>query len=262
MITIIYVIEEILGDELTPYYTKIYGGPTRSLQRFLEAEDNNPEKAADKYRKALLFFENFPLERNNEVTEEEKEKYKIFLSMWPIKFVGYTKAGNLLLYTKLQDIQPKKFVKELGEDRIKKYFALYGGESLILQNFGNREIKPQDETAWAQTVEIFDLKNISLSQLHISGLRVLARVLKIGQDVFPDTLEKSYIINAPWFFAAAWKIIKLGLNARTIARVTISRGNCKTEIAKHVNSEDFVDKMFEGAGKVTFELPKLSDIEE
>ena len=69
------------------------------------------------------------------------------------------------------------------------------------------------------------------------------KILKLGQIMFPDNLAKSYIINAPWFFTAAWRVIRLGVARATIEKVTISRGNCRAEIAELLGSEELADQL-------------------
>ena len=54
---------------------------------------------------------------------------------------------------------------------------------------------------------ILDLAGVSLSNFY----RVKDYVMQassIGQDRYPETMGKFYIINAPWAFTAVWAVIK------------------------------------------------------
>ena len=50
---------------------------------------------------------------------------------------------------------------------------------------------------------------------------MLARVLKIGQDHYMESLHRCIIFNAPKVFAIAWSIISTVLNERTRAKTLI-----------------------------------------
>ena len=53
-------------------------------------------------------------------------------------------------------------------------------------------------------MEIYDLKGVGRHQLGMSGLLVLKRILGIGQGLYPENLDRTIIINAPWFFSGTF----------------------------------------------------------
>ncbi|RPD62159.1 hypothetical protein L226DRAFT_546034 [Lentinus tigrinus ALCF2SS1-7] len=73
---------------------------------------------------------------------------------------------------------------------------------------------------------ILDLYNVSL----MSFFKVRDYVLqasRIGQDRYPETMGKFYIINAPWAFSGTWNIIKPWLDPATVAKIEILGGKDK-----------------------------------
>lgn len=46
----------------------------------------------------------------------------------------------------------------------------------------------------------------------------------IGQDRYPETMGKFYIINAPWAFSAVWAVIRPWLDEVTVAKIDIISG--------------------------------------
>ena len=54
---------------------------------------------------------------------------------------------------------------------------------------------------------------------------MMARVLKIGQNHYPESLHKCIIINAPRFFSIAWTVVSMVLHERTRAKTIILSGN-------------------------------------
>ncbi|KAI0706896.1 CRAL-TRIO domain-containing protein [Cerioporus squamosus] len=70
---------------------------------------------------------------------------------------------------------------------------------------------------------ILDLYNVSLMAFFKVKDYVLA-ASRIGQDRYPETMGKFYIINAPWAFSGTWNIIKPWLDPATVAKIEILGG--------------------------------------
>ena len=76
------------------------------------------------------------------------------------------------------------------------------------------------------------------SQLHLPSLRILARVLKIGQDHYPENMRKTFFINAPMVFSAAWAIVSTVLDERTLAKITITSGDGGDDLRDYVGGTE------------------------
>ena len=70
---------------------------------------------------------------------------------------------------------------------------------------------------------ILDLYNVSLMAFFKVKDYVL-QASRIGQDRYPETMGKFYIINAPWAFSGTWNIIKPWLDPATVAKIEILGG--------------------------------------
>jgi len=71
---------------------------------------------------------------------------------------------------------------------------------------------------------ILDLKNVSLSNFY-SVKDYISQASSIGQDRYPETMGKFYIINAPWAFAAVWAVIKPWLDEVTVNKINILKSS-------------------------------------
>ena len=67
----------------------------------------------------------------------------------------------------------------------------------------------------------------------------------IGQDRYPETLGKFYIINAPWAFSAVWSVIKPWLDEVTVKKIDILGGGYKDELLKQIPA-DSLPKQYGG----------------
>ena len=84
---------------------------------------------------------------------------------------------------------------------------------------------------------ILDLGSVSLSNFYRVKDYVSAAA-SIGQDRYPETMGKFYIINASWAFSAVWAIIRPWLDEVTAAKVEIVGGGYKEALLKQIPKEN------------------------
>lgn len=84
---------------------------------------------------------------------------------------------------------------------------------------------------------ILDLGGVSLSNFYRVRDYVSA-ASAIGQDRYPETMGKFYIINAPWAFSAVWAIVKPWLDEVTVAKIEILGGNYKDALLQQIPKEN------------------------
>ena len=118
------MIEERVGALPIKFLQK-YGGETRCLQRFLIARDDDPKKAEKMIHKNLAVRNQYGLDDDGGAIKEEEDKkdYELFKKLWPVKFWGFSKKGNVIVVTRLHDIKPKKFLASFQEEKAKLFYA-------------------------------------------------------------------------------------------------------------------------------------------
>ena len=84
---------------------------------------------------------------------------------------------------------------------------------------------------------ILDLSGVGISQFYKVKDFVM-QAAGIGQDRYPETMGKFYIINAPWAFTAVWSVIKGWLDPVTVAKIQILGGSYKDELIKQIPIEN------------------------
>ncbi|PPQ81318.1 hypothetical protein CVT26_014433 [Gymnopilus dilepis] len=84
---------------------------------------------------------------------------------------------------------------------------------------------------------ILDLKDVSLTAFYRVKDYVFA-ASSIGQDRYPETMGKFYIINAPWAFSAVWGVIKPWLDEVTVKKINILGSGYKEELLKQIPEEN------------------------
>ncbi|KAF7316999.1 CRAL-TRIO domain-containing protein [Mycena chlorophos] len=84
---------------------------------------------------------------------------------------------------------------------------------------------------------ILDLHNVSLSNFY----RVKDYVMEasnIGQNYYPETMGKFYVINAPWAFSAVFSIIKPWLDEVTVKKIDIIGSGYKDKLLAQIGAEN------------------------
>uniref|UniRef100_A0A7S3PQP5 CRAL-TRIO domain-containing protein n=1 Tax=Aplanochytrium stocchinoi TaxID=215587 RepID=A0A7S3PQP5_9STRA len=226
-------------DVMYDAFLEKYGGERYTYERFLAARNNNIDKAEKMIKKAIEFRKqrNLDGEKSEEELEELDRIFKECEPHWFLKFWGYSKEGNLLTYASVKNVVLKDLL-EIPEDHIKRFYLMMLDKAFTMQNYANTPPRKSSENSkWNGSIDVINLKGISMSHLHISGLRLLNRVLKIAQLVAPEIMDKTYIIHAPWFFSAAWAIIKNVLAPDIVAKVVITSGSAEKEILEHLGGD-------------------------
>ncbi|KAJ7584686.1 CRAL-TRIO domain-containing protein [Mycena floridula] len=84
---------------------------------------------------------------------------------------------------------------------------------------------------------IMDLNNVSLSSFYRVKDYVSAAA-SIGQDRYPETMGKFYIINSPWMFSTVWAIIKPWLDEVTVSKIDILGYDYKEKLSKQIDPKN------------------------
>lgn len=201
------------------------------LLRFLRARKFDVEKAkamllaAEQWRKEFgvdEIYANFDYKEAAEVDKYYPQFYhKIDRDGRPVYI---ERLGKLDLKALYQITTPERQLQRL----------VYEYEKML------RERLPACSKAVGHPVEtsctILDLHNVGLSNFY----RVkdyLMNAASIGQDRYPETMGKFYIINAPWAFSTVWSFIKPWLDEVTVSKISIIGSNYKDKLLDQIPPE-------------------------
>lgn len=84
---------------------------------------------------------------------------------------------------------------------------------------------------------ILDLAGVTLTNFYRVKDYVSAAT-SIGQDRYPETMGKFYIINAPWAFSAVWSAIKPWLDEVTVSKIDILGSSYKDKLLAQIPAEN------------------------
>ncbi|KAH9916783.1 CRAL-TRIO domain-containing protein [Fomitopsis serialis] len=138
------------------------------------------------------------------------------------------------------------YIEQLGKLDIGKLYAITTSERQLKRlvyeyEKNNSERMPACSRLSGHPVEtsctILDLQGVSISNFY----RVKDYVMQasaIGQDRYPESMGKFYIINAPWAFSAVWSIIKPWLDEVTVSKIDILGRDYKTKLLDQIPAEN------------------------
>ena len=138
------------------------------------------------------------------------------------------------------------YIQRLGQLDIKALYAVTTTERqlrrLVLEYEKSlTERLPGCSAAVGYPVEtyctILDLGGVSLTNFYRVKDYVSA-ASSIGQNRYPETMGKFYIINVPWAFSAVWAIVKPWLDEVTVAKIEILGASYKDALMEQIPKEN------------------------
>lgn len=138
------------------------------------------------------------------------------------------------------------YIERLGYLNIKELYRITTQERQLQRlvyeyekNYSDR--LPACSKACGHPVEtsctILDLWNVSLSNFYQVKDYVMS-ASSIGQNRYPESMGKFYIINAPWAFSAVWRIIKPWLDEVTVSKIDIIGSDYKDKLLAQIPAEN------------------------
>jgi len=212
-----------------------------TLLRFLRARKFNVDKAKEMLLNCEQWRKDFGVDdlvENFDFKEKEQvDKY------YPQYYHKMDKDGRPV------------YIERLGQLDIKNLYAVTTPERQIqrlvfeYEKFLTERL-PACSSARGHPVEtsctILDLGGVSITNFYRVSDYV-RHAASIGQDRYPETMGKFYIVNAPWTFTAVWAIVKPWLDEVTVSKIQIlGSSEYKAELLKQIPAEN-LPKEFGGA---------------
>eukprot|EP01125_Pyxidicula_operculata_P000641 TRINITY_DN10636_c0_g1_i1.p1 TRINITY_DN10636_c0_g1~~TRINITY_DN10636_c0_g1_i1.p1 ORF type:complete len:383 (+),score=77.45 TRINITY_DN10636_c0_g1_i1:61-1209(+) len=191
------------------------------ISRWLTARKNDVDKAVEMWVNHMEWRNKVQADNSLEKFPSH-EMYQKLIKYWPSSLhtmSPYTYDGSYVLYEAYGRIDPK-IVDLIGMDTFMQ-FHVFGMEKLSKIYFDMTE----KYGYYPGTVVITDLGDVGWNTLSKTVMKLLQEILTTNQNNYPDTLRKMYIVNCPRVVLMAWKVIKLWIDPRTLAKFEFVNGN-------------------------------------
>ncbi|KAG7337164.1 CRAL/TRIO domain containing protein [Nitzschia inconspicua] len=197
---------------------------------FAMLEDN---KAVDVWKQA----------RDKEFYQDLEKVYNgcplpVFMKLFPVVISGLAKNGATMFYFKPggMDMNALECVANLPELVPYLWYMLHQGGISSMQ----REVKAHgnDKTVLSERIIVFDMKNISSALFNTEFMKEAAKITAC----FPETMNRTYMLNVPTAFTVVWAVAKLFMEARTIAKIGFFawESRAKQDLLNFVDSNELL----------------------
>lgn len=161
----------------------------------------------------------------------------VFMAQYPQLYHGHAKNGCPVFISKpgVLNVDGMECITTL--DGILK-FHWY----IMMHDYKNRLLKHKEEHPDFinfQCVCVIDLAHLSASQLNQRAMNIIKTQTAIDSVCFPETMNRTLVINAPVFFSLTWNIIKAWIDPRTAGKIELisSRKSWEKRLREIVDEE-------------------------
>mmetsp|Transcript_12290 Transcript_12290/g.26170 ORF Transcript_12290/g.26170 Transcript_12290/m.26170 type:complete len:450 (+) Transcript_12290:193-1542(+) len=176
----------------------------------------------------------------------------VFMAQYPQLYHGQAKNGCPVFISKpgVLNVDGIECITTL--DGILKFHW-----HVMMHDYKNRLLKHKEshpEFSNFQCVCVIDLAHLSSSQLSQRALSIVKTQTAIDSVCFPETMNRTLVINAPRFFSLTWNIIKGWIDPRTAGKIELisSRKNWEARLRELVDV-DQLPSDYGGKGMATTE---------
>jgi CRAL/TRIO domain/CRAL/TRIO, N-terminal domain len=163
----------------------------------------------------------------------------VLMRLFPVVISGLAKNGATMFYFQPggMDMNALECVANLPELVPNLWYMLHDGGISSMQ----REVQAHgghDKTVLSERIIVFDMKNISSSLFNTEFMKEAAKITAC----FPETMNRTYMINVPTAFTVVWAVAKLFLEARTINKIGFFawESRAKQDLLNFVDSKELL----------------------
>lgn len=159
----------------------------------------------------------------------------VFMAQYPQLYHGHAKNGCPVFISKPGVLNTDGMECITTLDGILKfhwYVQMHDYKARLLKH---KEENPDFNNF--QCVCVIDLDHLSSSQLSQRALSIVKTQTAIDSVCFPETMNKTLVINAPRFFSLTWNIIKGWIDPRTAGKIELisSRKNWEDRLRELID---------------------------
>jgi len=215
-----------------------------------------------------LFNEQYDFQQilNSPMAQNEEEES---LKAWPVFLYGYDDEGHPVMYDEIGSANPNDLdkcfdgkMRKLKTFRFRVLRRLHNTKRIQTMRYGyDGSVNEKGGlNAITKHVIVMDIKNFHAKSLTAKYRNLVRDIIGDESNLWPNTLEKMYIINAPWPFRFAWKIIQNFIHPITVKKIEILGGDYIDSMKKKI-ALDQIPKSYGGKGELPIKYGYAADID-
>ena len=155
------------------------------------------------------------------------------LKYWPHVIVhGVDRKGQPLSIERLGHSNPVLLCQAVTLDQLMVYHHYH------MENKGAMfaAMSVEKDTV-VRGCKIMDLEGLGKQHLTGRGIGYFKSVISASQDNYPETMGSLFIINAPWVFNIAWKMVRPLLHANTLDKIHILGSDYQSVLQQYIDPQ-------------------------
>eukprot|EP01055_Gregarina_sp_Pseudo9_P003289 Gregarina_sp_Pseudo_9__3288@NODE_346_length_3097_cov_8_513734_g326_i0_p2_GENE_NODE_346_length_3097_cov_8_513734_g326_i0NODE_346_length_3097_cov_8_513734_g326_i0_p2_ORF_typecomplete_len437_score56_72CRAL_TRIO/PF00650_20/5_6e35_NODE_346_length_3097_cov_8_513734_g326_i017823092 len=174
------------------------------------------EKVEEMLRHFLEFRSRHQVDNVICVTGRNATRLKL-RATYPSCYFGVTKTGNPIYLDRPGHIDIKELTT-IDDSAL---------EAAWIQSYEHMQqvILPACSIATGKRISrgvtILDLEGVGISTFNARTRHILGRMIRISQDYYPESMDKMFIIRAPFIFNTIWRFVKPLLDRATVDKISV-----------------------------------------
>jgi hypothetical protein len=155
------------------------------------------------------------------------DKRAEFKKTWVTMVTGEDPKGRLVTVDRLGSIKPSDLLDKFTVEELQLHHAQ--NQEYVCKM--KRKANAKSGHRMYKTVSILDLDGIGMGHSSSKFTGPARSVMDIDQWFYPESLQKMYVVNAPWVFKALWAIVRPWLHPITQSKIQVCSSNFLDELA-------------------------------
>jgi len=213
-----------------------------TVYRFLRGHKMNVSVAAQHLNATLKWRQENKLDairaKAEKLTQRQFPFAEKVLAVHPHNiFHGYDRRGQPLSIERLGRANPHQMCRTVPFADMQVYhFHHMESKAALLDRLS------LERGEVVRTCKIMDFSGLGRAHLDRRGMVYVKKLLDLSQGNYPEMLGTLFVVNTPWVFTFAWKIVKPWLNEKTLAKIHILPNDGYIDVLKqYIDEENIPD---------------------
>lgn len=178
------------------------------------------------------------------ICDRKLEKRDKFKTTWTTMVTGKDPVGHLIAVDRLGAIKPSELLVDFTVEELQMHHVQ--NQEFIAKM--KEEASEKAGMRLYKMVSVLDLDGIGMAHTGSKFTGPARALMDIDQWFYPESMQKMYVVNAPWVFKMIWKVVRPWLHPITQEKIQVCGSNFLEEMAADGIEKDQLPECLGGSG--------------